>query len=594
VYTTQVLCGRQALFLKKKSLLRIIKFNKRVIIYTQKFLIVATALPVLNTRPAKSPLFPLLGGGTKAEVYSKALSKIRCYPLLQTRGYVTGSNNIDISNNKSTNLNDSTLNINDGINNINSRGQISLEEGVPSLDDLFKFKEEIKKIREEEFEKWLPNIENISSNLHESFPDLYPVPDETEPGANVVSLFEIIKKIYKKLMNNDIQINESNINTLSNLIKNDKDSDNLSEEIKTTLENITANFNESLSSSGMRPLGNFGDITLNQLFEKTQNFNISMVLNNTELLVYPIAFVPFSLLYYKLVKSYMKHCDNIQDIRRIKNERLMLEQLRIRRVSIAFAVGFFIPLSSLMILKFSRISIFEGFNFKIRNDNIDPMPPSGDACSLPAPLHAKGGPLSEAVHKPSGSESDVAATKSQISTLFFFNKGALRPKQLTPPQSKGLRKQGCLGREQSSLFKKKEVNNKKTNNLNRKYNNKFKIIIVIILLIATATLFFYFNKLSWLFNTITLNIFIFLYFVSFLLSLFFYLFGFFILKFKGNINIDLSFIRINYIRSLIESFIIIKNSQDKIAIDILQKTINRHLIMYMLLLILIFVLFVFR
>jgi hypothetical protein len=33
-----------------------------------------------------------------------------------------------------------------------------LEEGVPSLDDLFKFKEEIQKIREEEFEKWLPNI----------------------------------------------------------------------------------------------------------------------------------------------------------------------------------------------------------------------------------------------------------------------------------------------------------------------------------------------------------------------------------------------------------------------------------------------------
>jgi hypothetical protein len=37
------------------------------------------------------------------------------------------------------------------------------------------------------------------------------------------------------------------------LIKNDKDSEKLSEEIKTTLENITANLKESLSSNGMRP-----------------------------------------------------------------------------------------------------------------------------------------------------------------------------------------------------------------------------------------------------------------------------------------------------------------------------------------------------
>ena len=55
--------------------------------------------------------------------------------------------------------------------------------------------------------------------------------------------------------------------------------------------------------NGMRPLGNFGDITLNQLLENIHNYNFSMVLNNTELLVYPTTFLPFSLLYYKLVKS---------------------------------------------------------------------------------------------------------------------------------------------------------------------------------------------------------------------------------------------------------------------------------------------------
>jgi hypothetical protein len=44
-----------------------------------------------------------------------------------------------------------------------------------------------------------------------SLPDQYPAPDEIELGANIVSLFEIIKKFFNKKMNNDIQINESKI-----------------------------------------------------------------------------------------------------------------------------------------------------------------------------------------------------------------------------------------------------------------------------------------------------------------------------------------------------------------------------------------------
>ena len=77
-----------------------------IVLYTQN-LIVATALPGLNTRPAKSPLLFLLGGGSKAEVYSKALPQIRSYPLLQKppgqRGYVTDK--CKISKNNSNNIN---------------------------------------------------------------------------------------------------------------------------------------------------------------------------------------------------------------------------------------------------------------------------------------------------------------------------------------------------------------------------------------------------------------------------------------------------------------------------------------------------------
>lgn len=119
-----------------------------MIIYIHKILIVAKALAPasgLNTRPANSPLLPLLGLlalGSKAVVYSKALLRthIRRNPLLQkTRGYVTDNNN----------LNEIDLN---NIDNTSHLSELQLTEGVPSLDDLLKFKEEIKKIREKEFD----------------------------------------------------------------------------------------------------------------------------------------------------------------------------------------------------------------------------------------------------------------------------------------------------------------------------------------------------------------------------------------------------------------------------------------------------------
>ena len=36
----------------------------------------------------------------------------------------------------------------------------------------------------------------------------------------------------------------------------------------------------------------------------------------------------------------MRHCDNIEDIRRIQNERVRMSQLRIRRVSIASWINY--------------------------------------------------------------------------------------------------------------------------------------------------------------------------------------------------------------------------------------------------------------
>jgi len=73
------------------------------------------------------------------------------------------------------------------------------------------------------------------------------IADEIEPGANNITLFDLIKKIYNRLINSDIQVNDSNIDFLISLIKKVR-------ELKQSLrrENIILNLNDSLQSSGMR------------------------------------------------------------------------------------------------------------------------------------------------------------------------------------------------------------------------------------------------------------------------------------------------------------------------------------------------------
>jgi len=137
IYTLKATNSKQKGAIKTKN--QIIKFyTKRVIVLYTKNLIVATALPVLNTHFSnKSLLFKI--------------------PIsLRIRGYATESGN----NNNIVNVPPSAATLTEQ----------ESTEGVPSLDDLFKFKEEIQKIREKEFDDLLES--NICSETTESFEEV--------------------------------------------------------------------------------------------------------------------------------------------------------------------------------------------------------------------------------------------------------------------------------------------------------------------------------------------------------------------------------------------------------------------------------------
>jgi hypothetical protein len=71
-------------------------------------------------------------------------------------------------------------------------------------------------------------LEHGSSSFSESFPNLYPPVIEDE--VTVTSLFDIFQNIYNRFINYEIDIDDNNINTLSNLIRNDPSSENLNTE----------------------------------------------------------------------------------------------------------------------------------------------------------------------------------------------------------------------------------------------------------------------------------------------------------------------------------------------------------------------------
>lgn len=145
--------------------------------------------------------------------------------------------------------------------------------------------------------------ENGSSSLSESFPSLYPPAIENE--ATVVSLFDIIRNIYNRFINTNIDIFENNINTLSNLIRNDPSSGDLSEDIKEILNTVVFEINTSINFNSLKPLGQFGDITLNDLILKGQHLDFTFLKKNQEFIVYPLKLIPVGLVYGTIVRLFI-------------------------------------------------------------------------------------------------------------------------------------------------------------------------------------------------------------------------------------------------------------------------------------------------
>jgi len=338
--------------------------------------------------------------------------------------------------------------------------------------------------------------ENGSSSFSESFPSIYPFIEDEIP---VTSLFDIIQNIYNRFINSDIDIDENNINTLSNLILNDPSSEGLNENIKDILNTVVNDLNNSININNLKPLGQFGDITLNELILKGQNLDFSFLIKNQELVVYPLKLISVGLVYGAVVRLFMKHCDDYNSINRINDIGSRTHFLRVRRVNIAVTLALTAPMATILLVKFGKVSIFDSLGLKlgVNKDNL-------------------------------------VNSNELLNNILLFS--TLSPRGGVAPRP--------------DLVKKKK------NHQNPKF---FKFILFLLLIIICVGLYKY-NIFMYIINYINIFFLIYLWFLILIFSIVYNSVGYFILINKNEIDIDLSKLRNKFIRNTIESFIQIRNS----------------------------------
>lgn len=404
----------------------------------------------------------------------------------------------------------------------------------------------------EEHRKYIE--ENGSSSISEDFPNFYPAINDVD--VEVSSLFDIIKNIYNRIINSEVDIVDGNINTLSNLIRNDPcfATQEGCEDIKKELNTVVNDLNNSININSLKPLGQFGDITLNELILKGQNLDFvrsSFFINNHEFIVYPLKLIPIGLVYGTIVRLFMKHCDDYNSIIRERNVSLRRRThlLRVRRVNIATTLAITAPIATILLLKFGSTKILDGIKIGGVSNNDTTVNNN------------------ELLYYISIITSSKLSLKHKVKRILPNYKptfATATPRPTPTPTPTG---------------KKKKNKNKKN-----QYPKIFKLIILIIIGVGL----YKYNILPYINKDIIKYFIYYIWFTILIFTIVYNCIGYFILL-LGNekeIDIDLNKIRIKFIRNTIENFIVIGNN----TTDKEKENMKKYFILHLYLSLFVFIL----
>jgi hypothetical protein len=145
---------------------------------------------------------------------------------------------------------------------------------------------------------------------------------------NPLNKEEVVDLIENKMLNNLPSIplgREKQQNKLPSLWSElQKELDNFPHNISSLSEFIQKYIHINLNNGNqnIKPLGNLGDITLNEITNKILELNYTIIINNLEIILKPLTLIKAGLLYLSIIKVYTIYFDPISYINNIQDENL--------------------------------------------------------------------------------------------------------------------------------------------------------------------------------------------------------------------------------------------------------------------------------
>lgn len=212
------------------------------------------------------------------------------------------------------------------VRNVNNRELIVKNEGVS---------QEL----EDNISKTFYNLEDISTSFEESFPNY----DPNEPLFPV----KIVKNVYGYFKE-------------------------LNSEIKSEIGNKVIKILEVYQGmSDYKPLGRFGDYTINESIMYAANFNYEFIVNNMKVAINPLKIISAGLIYKTVVNCYARTIYPMSELKYKKNELEKLMWLKIRNTKITLFMLVYAPLITFSLFHGCNSSILDTIQLKIRQTNLD-------------------------------------------------------------------------------------------------------------------------------------------------------------------------------------------------------------------------------
>jgi hypothetical protein len=203
-----------------------------------------------------------------------------------------------------------------------------------------------------------PNSSFETDNLDKSDEIIEEIKNE-----NYISLFDIVKQVSHKIEGLGKYIEESKT-PLSEIIKNISSSE-LNDKVTTIINKVKDEL--SVQKESIKPLGNYGEVSLNEVMNRLINNRYVPFKDAVEVAVNVGGLIPVGLVYSGIVKLYLKKINPYSEIIKETNPKIRMQALALRRKEMLLFMGAVAPIAAVTLVFFGKVSVGDLINITVHS-----------------------------------------------------------------------------------------------------------------------------------------------------------------------------------------------------------------------------------